>query len=64
MSKKNGKTELECLESIDKKMDLLILMTSLNGREKKEQIKILKSYKGPLSKRELERITGIDRHEF
>lgn len=64
MSKKNGKTELDCLESIEKKMDLLILIISLNGKQRKEQIRILKSYNGLFSKRELERITGIDRHEF
>ena len=58
------RTDAEILESIEQKMDLLVLITSLSGKDKKEQIKILKSYKGPLSKRELERITGIDRHEF
>ena len=61
---KKQKSELDLLESIDKKMDLLILISSLNGKDKKEQVKILKSYKGPFSKRELERISGIDRHEF
>ncbi|MBS3104189.1 hypothetical protein J4222_04460 [Candidatus Woesearchaeota archaeon] len=64
MESKKPKTEVEFLDSIDKKMDLLILMVSLSGKDKKEQTKILKSYKGPFSKRELEKITGIDRHEF
>ena len=58
------KTDNEILREINEKLDLLILVTSLNSREKGEQIKILKNYPGPLSKRELEKITGIDRHEF
>ncbi len=61
---KKGKTELEYLESLDRKMDLLILVTSLSGKDRKEQIKLLKAYSGPLSKREIEKIVGIDRHEF
>jgi len=59
-----GKSEKKLLEEISQKLDLLILITSLGGKSKGEQKKILKNYKGPLSKRELERITGIDRHEF
>ena len=58
------KSDNELLQEINEKLDLLILLTSLNGKTKEEQKKILKNYKGPLSKRELERITGIDRHEF
>jgi len=58
------KTDNELLIEISKKLDLLTLVTSLNSKEKEEQIRILKNYQGPLSKRELERITGIDRHEF
>jgi hypothetical protein len=58
------KTEIELLKSIEQKIEVLILVTSLSGKNKKEQIKILKFYEGPLSKRDLEKITGIDRHEF
>ncbi len=58
------KTDNEFLKEINEKLDLLILIISLNGRDKEEQKKILKSYVGPLSKRELGRITGLDRHEF
>ena len=61
---KKEKSEKEILQEINEKLDLLILLTSLNGKSKEEQIKILKNYEGPLSKRELERATGIDRHEF
>ena len=57
------KTE-KLLIDINSKLDLLILVTSLSGKNKEDQKKILKSYNGSLSKRELERITGIDRHEF
>jgi len=57
------KTE-KLLEDINNKLDILILIFSLNGKDKNSQIKILKGYRGPLSKRELERITGIDRHDF
>lgn len=63
MTAKN-RTELEVLEAIERKLDLLILISSLNGKDKKEQARILKSYNGPFSKREIEKITGIDRHEF
>ena len=56
--------EEEILKEISKKLDLLILLTSLNGKSKEEQKKILKNYNGSLSKRELEKITGVDRHEF
>ncbi|MDO8622903.1 MAG: hypothetical protein Q7R52_01550 [archaeon] len=58
------KTDNELLQEINEKLDLLILVISLNGKDKEEQKKILKNYAGPLSKRELERATGIDRHEF
>jgi len=59
-----NKTEKEILQEMNKKLDILILLTSLQNKEKKEQKKILKNYKGNLSKRELEKATGIDRHEF
>lgn len=58
------KTDNELLQEINNKLDLLILVTSLNGKTKEEQKKILKNYNGPFSKRELEGITGVDRHEF
>ena len=58
------KSERELLEELNGKMDLLILVSSLQGRTKDEQKKILKNYDGPLSKRALARITGRDRSEF
>jgi predicted nucleic acid-binding protein len=58
------RTENEILEEISQKLDLLIFVQSLQGKERIEQIKILKNYKGNLSKRELEKVTGIDRHSF
>ena len=58
-------TKLKYLEQINKKMDLLILLTSLQGQSEKEKIRILKNVKkSEFSKRELEKITGIDRHKF
>lgn len=62
--KQQKKSEKELLAEINDKLDVLILVCSLQGKNKDEKIKILKNYRGPLSKRELERITGIDRHEF
>jgi hypothetical protein len=58
------KEDNKILEEINEKLDILILITSLSGKDKTEQKKILKNYGGSLSKRELERVTGIDRHEF
>ncbi len=53
------------LKEIIKKLDLLILITALQGKTEKDKIKILKSIKkSELSKRDIERITGIDRHKF
>lgn len=63
MAKEESNKE-KILEEINQKLDLLILITSLNGKDKEEQKRILKNYEGSLSKRELERITGIDRHDF
>lgn len=62
--KQQNKNEKELLTEINDKLEILILICSLQGKDKAEKIKILKNYRGPLSKRELERITGIDRHEF
>ena len=64
IKKKNEFTDTELLQRIDNKLDLLVLITSLSNKDKKEQVKILRAYNGPFSKRDLERITGIDRHEF
>ncbi len=67
MSKKTKpkeKSEKELLEEMNNKLELLILVTSLNGKTKEDQKKILRNYTGSLSKRELERITGIDRRDF
>jgi len=58
------KTDNDLLNEINSKLDLLVLVTSLNGKDKKEQKRILKNYEGSVSKRDLERITGIDRHGF
>lgn len=53
------------LHEISKKLDTLILLTTLQGKTEKEKIKILKSMsKSGVSKRELEKATGIDRHKF
>jgi len=52
------------LKEISEKLDALILVTSLNGKSKEEQKRILGNYKGSFSKRELEKITGVDRHDF
>lgn len=61
----NKELELNVLKQINKKMDLLILLTSLQGKNEKEKIRILKNVKkSEFSKRELEHITGIDRHKF
>jgi hypothetical protein len=62
--KKSTKTELEILVSIEDKMDRLLIVSALAGLEKQEKIRFLKSYKGKLSKRELESLTGIDRRGF
>ncbi len=58
------KKEEELLKDINDKLEILILLSSLQGKEKKDISKILKGYQEPLSKRELECITGVDRHEF
>ncbi len=58
------KSEKDLLEEISSKLDILILLISLQRKDKKQQKKILNNYKGPLSKRDIERITGIDRHGF
>ena len=62
--KANEKSELTLLGEINQKLEILILLISLQGRERAEKVNLLKNYDGPISKRELERITGIDRHEF
>ena len=58
--------EIRLLKDIDMKLELLILVTSLQGKEEKEKIKILKSFakKSNISKREMETIIGVDRHKF
>jgi len=60
------KNERELLEEINEKMTYLILINSIQGKNEKDKIKFLKSYskKSGLSKREVENITGIDRHKF
>ncbi|GEM_PF-2762094 len=64
---KNNKTlknYKELLTETNNKLDILILLSAIQGNSKNIKIKILKNYNGSISKRELERITGIDRHEF
>ena len=63
-NKSPEKSEKDILEEINNKLDILVLVMSLQNKNKDEQKKIMKNYNGSLSKRELERITGIDRHEF
>lgn len=60
------KTEKEILQEINSKLDTLILVNSIMGKEEKEVIKFLKNYvkDSNLSKREIEKITGVDRHRF
>lgn len=54
------------LEGISSKLDTLILINSINGKEDKEVKKILKNFSknSSLSKREIEKITNIDRRKF
>lgn len=58
------KDEKGLLKIIIEKLNLLILITSLQGKSKEEKIKILKNNADSFSKRELEKISGVDRHEF
>ena len=58
------KSETDLLGEISDKLEALIVLSLIQGRTRREQVRILASYDGPLSKRELERLTGIDRHEF
>ena len=60
-NKKVNRTEKKILEEINSKLALLVLLQSLQGKDKEEQVKILKKYRGNLSKRELGRITGVNR---
>ena len=63
-NKKTNRTEKEILEEINSKLDLLMLLQSLQGKDKEEQVKTLKKYEGNLSKREISRITGVNRNLF
>ena len=62
--KPKEKNERKLLEEINERLETLVLLISLQGKDKKDQKKILEKYTGIMSKRELERITGIDRHDF
>ena len=62
--KQKEKNEKDLLEEINNKLEILILVSSLQGNDKDQKIKILKNYCGKLSKRELEKITGFDRRGF
>lgn len=59
---KKPKSERELLEEINNKLDQLILVFSMRHANKVER-KII-SENSKLSKREIERITGIDRKSF
>ena len=63
MGRKEKNETDELLRSINEKLKILILL-HVQGKEKEERIKILKSYKGNLSKRELEKITGVNRNDI
>lgn len=56
--------EKHILAQIDSKLDVLILLIALQGKTDEEKVKILKKIDSPLSKREIQKITGIDRHKF
>lgn len=56
---KNKKTERELLEEISEKLDKLTLVSSMGTANKKERKIIAENSK--LSKREIEKITGVDR---
>ena len=45
---KTNRTEKEILEEINKKLDMLIFLQSLQGKDKNQQANILKNYKGDL----------------
>lgn len=64
MDKEKEGINEKLLQGINDKLDVLILLMSLQGKDKKEQIKILKNCSLKLSKREIEKITRIDRHDF
>jgi len=59
---KKEKSEIELLKEINEKLDKLVLVTSMKNATKSERKIIAKNSK--FSKREIERLTGIDRHEF
>lgn len=59
---KKEKSEKELLEEISGKLDKLVLITSMKNATKSERKIIAKNSK--FSKREIERLAGIDRHEF
>lgn len=63
---KSNKKPIEALlEELNNKIDVLILILAVQGKEEKEKIKIIKSFsRSFLSKREIEKITGVDRHKF
>lgn len=56
--------EIDILKEISEKLDVIILLLSLQGKDESDKIKILKNYPGPLNKRKLQRITGMDRRDF
>ena len=60
-NKKTNRAETETLEYIDSKLDLLVLLQSLQVKDKKQQVKALENYKGDLRKREIGLITGMDK---
>lgn len=65
MPKKNVEEmhERELSSKINDKLEILILLTSVQ-RENPEKVKARNKYRGKLSKREVERLTGVDRREL
>lgn len=62
--KKEQKSERELLEEINDKLERLLLISALSGLDADGKKRFLKNYKGNLSKRELEKLTGLNRHDF
>ncbi len=63
-SKSLEKEQLDTLKEISKKLDQMLLLFAIQGREKEDQLKILKNYQDQFSKREIQRLTGIDRRDL
>lgn len=62
--KEKTKSEIMLLEEINDKLEKLLIVSALAGMDKGAKIRFLKNYDGELSKRDLEKLTGIDRNSF